>query len=123
MAGHQPSWARIAAWLAFAAAACTNGAGDGTLGAPWEMDDCEIAAEAAADHDGPVERRRAVLDAVNSQGLGDEDYRALAETCVRLQCPAPTPSPVDAPADATAPLNHADLGPDAPWPCATGDIL
>lgn len=127
MAGHYPAWARIATWLAFTTVACTNGAGNGagTLSAPWEMDDCAIAAVAAADHDGPVERRKAVLDEVNSQGLRDEDYRALSETCVQLRCPAPTPSPADAPADATAPppIDHAELGPHAPWPCATGDIL
>lgn len=106
-------------------------AGCGVAGDPIDVStpfgeaDCHsVAGVAEQPDDDPVRRREAVFDAVRRQGLDDAAYRDLAETCVRLRCPGSSPSPASPnPIGAPLPVEHADLGPDASWPCATGDIL
>lgn len=118
------SWAVAA--VALAAFGCDSGDGapDDGVSRPFDEGDCRTVAQAASEHDDPVRRRQAVIDFVKGQGLDDAAYRELAETCVRLRCPGPSPAPVTPnPRSAPLPLEHGDLGPDAPWPCATGDIV
>lgn len=96
---------------------------------------CDWVADVADQADGPRARRSAVNDAIareidDASGV-DGVYAAVAWSCIARRCPATPDDAVSAFGygqdgrhdDWQNPSAHADLGPDAPWPCATDDYV
>lgn len=96
---------------------------------------CDWVADVAGQADGPRARRSAVHDAIAREvddGSGvDGVYGSVAWSCIAQRCPATPDDAVSAfgyghdgtQDDWQNPSAHADLGPDAPWPCATDDYV
>lgn len=97
----------------------------------WVADVADGSADARVRSGTPAqERRSAVHAAINREGdyNGDGLYASVAWSCIAQRCPATPDNHVGGGGWMDGepwqdPSAHADLGPDAPWPCATDDYV